>query len=98
MGPNTFFYTGTERMALSNLAPFRSFPCSLEGVETRSYSSHTKTDHRLPVHDLDIPDLHYPAHVAGCDPHDLKRSWGCFPGGICTVQILHSASKRHFGI
>ena len=38
MDPNTFFYMciGTGRMPTSSLVPFRSFPCSLERVETNS--------------------------------------------------------------
>ena len=40
MDPNTFylfFYTGTERMTTNSLVPFRSFPCSFEGVKTRPW-------------------------------------------------------------
>ena len=33
-----FFNTRTERMATTSLDPFRSFPCSLEGVKTRPHN------------------------------------------------------------
>ena len=40
MDPYTFVSVGTERMTTKSLVPFHSFPCSLVGINRRSYPSH----------------------------------------------------------